>query len=129
MKGPIAELCARTITTPRRKRVTNIGTSHHLLLLQKNESSSPSVPKRPAAVLAAFTTPMMILPTVHFRCNLRADLKLSTRCHQQASRRIAPDKTLHNRPPLRRQSQASVHRSCEPETRAAAIPARPPLEC
>lgn len=61
MKGAIAELCARTISAPSRKSVTSIGTSHHLLLLQKNENNSPTVPKRPAAVRAELTTPMMLL--------------------------------------------------------------------
>src|SRR5580692_4440391 len=63
MKGAIAELCARTITTPRRKRLTNIGTSHHFLVLQKYENNSATVPKRLAAVRAAFTTPIVILLT------------------------------------------------------------------
>jgi hypothetical protein len=63
MKGAIAELCARTITTPRRKRVTNIGTSHHFLVLQKYENNSATVPKRLAAVRAAFTAPIVILLT------------------------------------------------------------------
>jgi hypothetical protein len=65
MKGAIAELCARTISTPRRKRLTNMGISHHLLILQKNDSKSPTVPKRLAAVRAAFKAPMVILLTLY----------------------------------------------------------------
>jgi hypothetical protein len=65
MKGAIAELCARTIRTPRRKRLTNMGTSHHLLILQKNDSNSPTVPKRPATVRAAFKAPIAPLLTLY----------------------------------------------------------------
>jgi hypothetical protein len=43
MKGAIAELCARTISAATKKRVTNIGTSHHLLLPQKNHHNSPTL--------------------------------------------------------------------------------------
>src|SRR5271167_3438902 len=63
MKGAIAELCARTIRTPRRKSVTSIGTSHHFLALQKNASNSPAVLKLPTALRAAFTAPIVILLT------------------------------------------------------------------
>src|ERR1700728_3188325 len=63
MKGAIADLCARTNSTPRRKKQTNMGTSHLLLILQKNDSNSPTVPKRLAAVRAAFKAPIMLLLT------------------------------------------------------------------
>src|SRR4029077_8788542 len=58
MNGAIAELCARAISVPMTKRVTNIGASHHLLFLQKNENSSPTIPKRPAAVRTAVEIPI-----------------------------------------------------------------------
>src|SRR3984885_4488056 len=60
MKGAIAELCASTIRVPMRKRATSMGTSHHLLLLQKNENNSPTIPKRPAAVRATLIMPIAI---------------------------------------------------------------------
>jgi hypothetical protein len=66
MKGAITELWAKTIRTPKRKSVTNMGTSHHLLALQKNDSNSPTVPKRAAAVRAAFPAPIVILLTAYF---------------------------------------------------------------
>lgn len=52
MKGATAELCARTISAVIKKRLTNIGTSHHLFLPQKNDNNSPSMPKRLAMILA-----------------------------------------------------------------------------
>ena len=61
MKGAIAELCAKTMSTPRKKRPTNMGASHHFLILQKNVSNSPTVLKRLAAVLTAFRAPIMNL--------------------------------------------------------------------
>lgn len=69
MKGAMAELCAKAITTPRNKRVTSKGTSHRLLPLQKNESNSPIVLKRAAAVRAAFPAPMIEVPDVYYDCD------------------------------------------------------------
>jgi hypothetical protein len=60
MKGAKAELWANTIKTPRTKRPTNMGTSHHLLALQKNDSNSPTVLKRLEAVLTAFEAPTVV---------------------------------------------------------------------
>src|ERR1700690_3429894 len=48
------------MNVPKRKRATITGTSHHLLLLQKKDNSWPTTPKRPAAVRAALTTPMIV---------------------------------------------------------------------
>jgi hypothetical protein len=65
MKGATAELCAKTIRTPRMKRVTNMGASHHLFILQKNDSNSPTVLNRLAAVLTAFKAPIVVSLTLH----------------------------------------------------------------
>jgi hypothetical protein len=65
MKGATAELCAKTIRTPRMKRVSNMGASHHLFTLQKNDSNSPIVLKRLAAVLTALKAPIVVSLTLH----------------------------------------------------------------
>src|SRR5271165_2473859 len=46
MNGAIAELCATTMSAPKRKRLKITGSSHQRLLPTKNESSSPAIPKR-----------------------------------------------------------------------------------
>ena len=46
MNGAIAELSAKINSTPKSNKLTNIGTIHRRLLLQKNENSSPVMPKR-----------------------------------------------------------------------------------
>jgi hypothetical protein len=61
MNGAMAELCARTINVPTMKNVSNIGMSHHLLLLQKNENNSRMIPIRPAAVCKALANPITVL--------------------------------------------------------------------
>src|SRR5580704_3721019 len=60
MNGATAELCARTMSAPIRKRAINIGTSHHLLLLQKKENNPQTIPKRPAVVRATLVMPMLL---------------------------------------------------------------------
>ena len=61
MNGAIAELCARMIKVPTTKRMINMGTSHHLLLLQKNENKSRMIPRRPVAVCMAVANPITFL--------------------------------------------------------------------
>jgi hypothetical protein len=46
MNGAIGELAANAISPPIRKRAINMGISHHLFVLQKKESISPTIPKR-----------------------------------------------------------------------------------
>src|SRR5580692_6272156 len=62
MNGAIAELCAKTMRAPITRRAASMGTSHHLLLLQKKANNSPTIPKRLAAVRAALAMLMFFLP-------------------------------------------------------------------
>src|SRR5579872_5658927 len=47
------------MSAPIRNRATNMGTSHHLLLFQKKENNSPTIPKRAAVVRAVFAIPII----------------------------------------------------------------------
>jgi hypothetical protein len=77
MNGAIAELCARTIRAPIRKRAASMGTSHHLLLLQKKANNSPTIPKRLAAVRAAPAMLMVFLrPILRFDVSRCAALRM-----------------------------------------------------
>src|SRR5713226_1911718 len=50
MNGAMAELCARISNTPKRNKVTSMGSIHQRLCPQKKEKSSAAIPKRwPAA--------------------------------------------------------------------------------
>src|SRR5215510_9387957 len=46
MKGMTAELCAKTMKSPKTSRQTASGVSHHHLFCQKKATSSPAMPRR-----------------------------------------------------------------------------------